>query len=320
MNNILSLQHKTIAKIKRLVIQHPQFEHAYHLMVDAYEMNRDMNIPQHLICVGESGTGKSTLKQEIAKSYPPLIHTNKTIIPVLVIDTPALPTVKNLAEAVLVKLGDPIFFRGSSIDKTNRIFILCKQCEVKLIIFDELQHFIDRGKTHNALQVSDWLKSIIDGTQISTVLMGLERSEQLLNINEQLRRRFSRRITLSPFTLHKQQDIQSFAGVLTILDNSLALPLPMDLKNSDLLKRLHFATNGIISYMVNLMLGAYEIAFENDKQGIDLFCLEHAFIRNIWVQGIEHLNPFNPQFKWQRLNKRGMPFHKQQAHYIKDIL
>lgn len=97
---------KTIARVKKLIVRHPQFEQAYQQILNAYEMNCQVKTPQHLICVGESGTGKSTLKQELEKAYPRYIEKESAVIPVLVINTPALPTVKNLAEAVLVKLGD----------------------------------------------------------------------------------------------------------------------------------------------------------------------------------------------------------------------
>ena len=40
---------------------------------------------------------------------------------------------------------------------------------------------------------ADWLKHLIDEVGVPTVLLGLPRLESLLQINEQLRRRFSRR-------------------------------------------------------------------------------------------------------------------------------
>lgn len=304
-----SLIHKTIAEIKQSVIIHPQFQQAYELIVNAYEMNCSVGVPQHLICVGESGTGKSTLKEQIAKSFPAVELEDQLIVPVLVIDTPPLPTVKNLAETVLVKLGDPLFHKGSAIDKTHRIHNFFSRLGVKLVIFDELQHFIDQGKVTSPLQVSDWLKALIDNTKISTVLMGLNRSEQLLQVNEQLRRRYSQKIDLKPFVLPDDQ--HNFVGVLVKLQEKLNMLEPIDLNDSDLIKRIYFATNGIIDYMVKLLLGAFEIAINKNLLGITKDCLEQAFIERIWVQGQDELNPFNYKFKWQKLDKRDMPFHKQ---------
>lgn len=159
------------------------------------------------------------------------------------------------------------------------------------------------------MQVSDWLKSLIDNTKVSTVLMGLNRSEQLLQVNEQLRRRFSQKIDLKPFVLPDDQ--QSFVGVLVKLQEKLNMLEPMNLNDSDLVKRIYFATNGIIDYMVKLFLGAFEIAINKKLLGITQDCLEQAFIERIWGQGHNDLNPFNSKFSWLRLDKRDMPFYKQ---------
>lgn len=120
-----------------------------------------------------------------------------------------------MVETVLVKLGDPSFYKGSTTDKTHRIKNYLEKLEVKLVIFDKLQHFIDQGKTSNTFKVADWLKTVIDNTKVSTVLMGLDCNEQLLQINEQLRRRFSRRIDLKLFVLPENQ--QCFIGILSKL-------------------------------------------------------------------------------------------------------
>ena len=71
--------------------------------------------------------------------------------------------------------------------------------------------------------------------------------------------------------------------------------------------------------MVKLLLAAYEIAYKSKLLGIDQNCLEIAFTKRIWVHGIDHLNPFNKAFKWLRLDKRGMPFHKQHIDNIRHI-
>lgn len=40
------------------------------MITEAYQMSCAVGVPQHLICVGDSGTGKSTLKQQMEKDYP----------------------------------------------------------------------------------------------------------------------------------------------------------------------------------------------------------------------------------------------------------
>lgn len=246
---------------RETVIHHPQFDSAYQGIMNANEMNKQIGVAQNLVCIGCSGTGKSTLKNIIERAYPIYETEDRRCIPILIVDTPALPTVKNMAESVLVKLGDAMFYRGSAMEKTFRILNFLEKCDVKLIIFDELQHFIDQGNTSSPRQVSDWLKTLIDKAGISTVLMGLECSEQILAINEQLRRRFSRRIDLKAFSISNAESSSTFIGVLMKIDEVLNLPQRIDFsKDPQRLEQLYFATNGIMDYMVKLLLGAYEVA------------------------------------------------------------
>ncbi|MBU1297081.1 MAG: TniB family NTP-binding protein [Gammaproteobacteria bacterium] len=303
-------QYKKLAMLRKLVINHPQFDKAYQAIVDSYQMKTYVDVPQNIICVGQSGTGKSTLKEKMKLAYPRVQGSEKITIPILVVDTPSVPTVKNIAEEMLIQLGDPQFNRGSAIDKTNRILNYINICEVKMVIFDELQHFIDQGKRRTPHEVSDWLKTVIDKAKVSTVLMGLDRSEEILRVNEQLRRRFSRRVDIRPFDINEKESRVSFIGVIQILDEKIELPNRIDLRDKGLIKSLYFATNGIIDYLVKLFIGAYEQAIKMSYNGLTMECFRIAFTECIWVEGIGKLNPFNENFIYEKLDQVGMPFHQ----------
>jgi hypothetical protein len=299
-----------IASLRKIIINHPQFENAYQAIVSAYQMKDKIDLAQNIICVGHSGTGKSTLKERMKLSYPVRQSTGKYIIPVLVVDTPSVPTVKNIAEEMLIQLGDAKFNRGSAIEKTNRILNYMDRCEVKMVIFDELQHFVDQGKKRTPYEVSDWLKTVIDKAKVSTVLMGLDRCEELLHVNEQLRRRFSKRVNIHPFDISDQDSRNSFIGVIKVLDEKVAMPNRMDIRSKDLIKSLYFASNGIIDYLVKIFIGAYEQAVVMGISELTNECFRKAFSENIWVDGVGDLNPFDKNFKNENLDKMGMPFHR----------
>jgi len=301
---------QTWASVSRLIIKHPAFNEAFQLLKEAYLFNEQTGLTKNYWVVGPTGTGKTTLMEMLVKEFPPVEHKFRQTIPVLAINIPALPTIKNLAEEMLVQLGDPFFHRGSAIDKTIRILHLIKASDVKLILFDEMQHFIDRGHKRAPAEVADWLKTLIDKAQVSTVIMGLERTQIILDANEQLRRRFCRRIDLKAFDLECPTSRSHFLGVIKKIDEALALPSPLDLQQDGMARQFHFATNGTMDYMVKLMLGAFQIAKSRNVPGIDLQCLEQAFSDTVWVEGIGRMNPFNPQFMGQRLDKRGMVFYK----------
>lgn len=305
-----SALNQTWAVVSRLIIKHPAFNEAYQLLREAYLFNQQTGLTKNYWVVGPTGTGKTTLMDMLVKEFPPVERVDRKSIPILAINIPALPTIKNLAEEILVQLGDPLFYRGSAIDKTIRILHLIKVCDIKLILFDEMQHFVDRGHKRAPAEVADWLKTLIDKAQVSTVIMGLERTQIILDANEQLRRRFCRRIDLKPFDLECPASRSHFLGVIKKIDEALAMSSRLDLQQDGIVRQLHFATNGTMDYMVKLMLGAYQIAVNRNLPGIDRQCLEQAFSNSIWVEGVGKMNPFNSQFIGQRLDKRGMVFYK----------
>lgn len=305
-----STLNQTWASVSRLIIKYPAFNEAYQLLKEAYLFNQQTGLTKNYWVVGPTGTGKTTLMDMLVKEFPPVERGDRKSVPVLAVNIPALPTIKNLAEEMLVQLGDPIFYRGSAIDKTIRILHLIKACDVKLILFDEMQHFVDRGHKRAPAEVADWLKTLIDKALVSTVIMGLERTQIILDANEQLRRRFCRRVDLKPFDLECPTSRSHFLGVIKKIDEALAMSSRLDLQQNGIVRQLHFATNGTMDYMVKLMLGAYQIAIKHQLPGIDRQCLEQAFSDSIWVEGVGKMNPFNPQFIGQRLDQRGMVFYK----------
>jgi len=299
-----------LATVSKLVISHPEFERAFSLLCEAYVLNTEVKLNRNYLVVGQTGTGKSTIKDMLEKKYPSYKKNNRTMIPVLTVNTPAKPTVKNMADEILLILGDPIFYRGSAVEKTSRILMLLKACEVKMVIFDEVQHFIDQGHRKLPYEVADWLKTLIDNAQVSAVLMGLERSEYILHANEQLRRRFCRRITLRPFDLKSTSNRANFIGVLNKLESSLNLAKSIDFQREKLIKPIYFATNGIMDYIVKLILGAYQVIQDRGKDVLDRKSFEEAFSEYVWVEGVGSLNPFHKDFIGEKLIKPGMPFHK----------
>lgn len=306
------MNHEFLNRLKDIeatTLYHEDFRKAIDAMDQAFQMKRDYGLSRHLLCVGQSGTGKSTLKKEMLQRYPNIQGQDRIYQPVLTVDTPSRPTVRNMAEALLIALDEPFYTRGSAIEKTNRIFTLMRQKGVEMLMVDELNHFVDRGKPSDICDVADWLKSVIDHTGVSCVLIGLQRCEAVLTYNEQLRRRFSVRLELHPFAIKRPEDLKQFASLIKMFDEMLALPDRVPI-TADFVTRTFFATNGIIDYVRKLLSGAAEYASLDGSRSITLAHMERAFTDFIWHRGIGRLNPFNPKFNNISLDKPGMPFHR----------
>lgn len=281
--------------------------------VDAVKVNlalfRETGIAQHLLVLGESGAGKSSLCRWIEQQYPKFTLPDRDVTPVLIVSVPSAATISSVASALLEKLGDPAATTGTVSAKTSRVITLCRACRVEMILFDEAQHIHDRGKATTHYMVGDWLKSLIDQTGVPTVFLGLPRLEQILQVNEQLRRRFSRRIRLALGQSDKSSIHAECLQLFRSLGSCLPLPLMCGQFGWDELgMRLHYASDGRVAYIKKLLATALRIALEMEVKEIGPQLLEQAFTEELWWEGVGKLNPFNPAFEFRRLDRGNEPF------------
>ena len=290
-------------------LQFPPFVSAFNEIERLVQLYRQTGIAQHLLVTGESGTGKTTLCKAMVERYPHASLPERDVIPVLFVPMPSTATIASVAEAMLRHLGDPAPTTGTTSAKTARVARLARACAVELILFDEANHIQDRGQLPTQYMVGDWLKSLMDDVQVPTVLLGLPRVENLLRVNEQLRRRFMLRLHLEfgkdPNHTIETQCLRLFTSLTP------SLPVPFNKGGttwSELAYRLHAATDGRVSYVKSLLIGAIRQIFEQDLQEITLAVLEAAFTSAIWPQGVGALNPFCANFDFRRLDRAGEPF------------
>lgn len=292
------------------LVHHLRFQKAFKEIARCHRMGRfRFDEPNCLLITAESGCGKSTLRNEYAKDYPRFEMEDRTAIPVLHLELPSQPTVKNVAERILIELGDPFAEKGSAEGKTARIVTLLKECRVELVILDEFQHFVDRSSEKVEYKVADWLKSLINASKVPFVLMGLPRCKRILDVNEQLRRRFLPRVELRRFHIRTKNERQQFAGILKSLEKALPLEAPSALTDTAVIPRIYYATHGIIDHTMKLVGESLNIVLSEHRPTIDQEVLRRAFERVIWAEASAQTNPFHSAFEERHLNKPGEPFH-----------
>jgi len=309
--NIDSEFFKKLTAVENLLIAHPSFERAVCHLQKTITLSSNGIEPRHALLLGESGTGKTWLAQHLASLYfqdGKGIDSPNTNNPVLLVNTPSIPTLKGLAEEILLALHDPLYCRGTASDKRQRALGLIKKCRVKLIVFDEFQHFLDHGWYNSLTSVTDWLKRFIDDAGIPCLLMGLPRCEEILQANEQLRRRFSTTLELPVFSIDTNDAEREFRAILNQIDRSLPTERKSGLAESDFARRLYFASNGLLGYLRKIITAAFEVTVQENRSMVDMQILEKVFTEVIWREGRNALNPFNPAFQFRRLCRVGEPF------------
>ena len=300
---------QTVIAFQKNLVHHTGYLTAMEKIGRCHRLGRHgLSEPSCLLITAESGCGKSTIREQYAKTYERYEADDRTVIPVLHLQLPSAPTIKNVAEKILIELGDPFAEKGSAEGKTARIVKLLKECGVELVILDEFQHFVDRSSEKVEYKVADWLKSLISESKVPFILMGLPRCQRILDVNEQLRRRFLPRVALHRFQADTPTQRKQFFTLLKGLEKCLPLEGRTALTDRAVTMRIYYATYGVIDHTMKLVSSALEIVLTEQLPTIDQDVLRRAFQEAIWKGAHDQDNPFHEAFKERALTGVGEPF------------
>lgn len=291
------------------ILQHRRLREVICLIAELHQYSLENVVGGGLLVSGPSGVGKTSLLRSYAGWFPADHQGKVSTYRVLSITTPSSPTVKSLAEAILVALGDPMARKGSAEEKTFRIYKLLAACNVELLIIDEFQHFYYTHSVIEFRRISDWLKNLISLSGLAVVLAGLPESEVVIKSNEQLNRRFSSRYYLSGFTGLDPDDFDEFRAILKVFDAKLPIRPLRPLHEANLARRFLVASNGLLDYVRKILETSVAVASSAAMPTLDLPIYALAFRRSVSADISDRLNPFHPESPLRILNKQGEPFY-----------
>lgn len=277
------------------LIRYPRFKELHRYIRECQELSRLSCEPQCMALEGVTGAGKSTLVRDYVALIPPVEEETGTRIPIFYAETPSPVTVKGMAATLLARLGDPAAERGTLWAMNFRLIKLIIACQVELVILDDFHHLIDKETDRTLDQVSDWLKVLIKETSVPFLVVGISgKVERILQANEQLSRLFAMRETLSPLCgdLADETSIAEFSRFVQYAEQAVETCLTAALPRLELLYRLHYATNGVVGNVMNLLRYAALIARQQQNNAIDLPILSTAFAKRLAKHLPDKLNPF----------------------------
>lgn len=249
------------------IIYHPRFQELHTRITDCLAATVEYGEPECLCLMGSTGVGKTTLVRSYVAAFPRRETERGTRSPVLYLETPHPITVKGMTSALLDALGDPLAFKGTQPEMNARLQNFLADCGVRLVILDDFHHLIDKQTNRILRDVSEWLKVLIKNTGIVYLVVGIEGEvERILNANKQLSRLFVREYLL-PFRwqLDEPESITDFARLMSYVQTVLEVKLTTAEPWPVLLFRIHLATGGVMSNIMNLFRQAVRI---QQRQGL----------------------------------------------------
>ncbi|MDP3087612.1 MAG: TniB family NTP-binding protein [Methylotenera sp.] len=308
----ITLEEALSFSLSKTLLTHSRFNQAITQIAELHHHCKQNRVGKGYMVIGPSGVGKSTVLNFYWKYFPIIHAKQKTIIPVLFILSPSAPSASNLAEAILLALGDPLAKRRSKSSTgeyfTNRVYELLLACEVEMILIDEVQHVSHVPSIFHYRVVTDWLKNMIEKTRIPVVIFGLEASELVVKSSEQLSRRFSSQLKISAFNLNDDQDFIEFRAVMKGLQEALPLSVAEPLYEANLARRFLVASNGLLGYLCPILEEAVVVATKAGLNQLDMQTYAAAFRNKVWSLVPDRLNPFHPESPLRMLNRPGEPY------------
>lgn len=259
-------------------VMHQQFQMAYDFARGIVE--RSVNGERLIaLLLGVPRVGKSLVSELLLADFPTNSGQGVQVIPIVRVVTPTRPTKKSMAEAIIGALDTRRYGRYSADQATARAIFLLKTAQVRVLLFDEIQHVVERNTEKSWYEVADWLKTLSDGLNLSLLLVGLPTAREMLSVNPQLRDRAISPHIIYPYNWNRPEDVAEFCRCLLSISQVLSqqgyvLPSMTDI---DLVRRCYAATQGRFGMVVKLFEEARHQAQKAKIKTITVQTLADAF-------------------------------------------
>lgn len=290
-----------------MFVSHPAAKCALEDAWSKVEIARTTGKPQVMLVTGETGSGKTTLAQQMARivrGEHQRKDDERTIVPVLDVWAPNHCTPYELCVQMLDSLGDPFPRKRPKAEVRKVVGILMDACEVRLVLFDNFQDVPARRASRGIDQLLCILRELIDASKALWVLFGTQDARRVVRSDRQIARRAPYEAHLEYFSVGNDAKSAYYIRILRAIDAWLPLAQPTDLL--ELKGLIHLATEGIFERLVGLFDIAWRIAVASEREQAQMEDFAKAFD---FIHGrTEGINPFKPDFQKRRLIREGEPY------------
>lgn len=227
--------------------------------------------PQNLLIVGPSNNGKTMIAEKFHRSHPQRISDDggHEIIPVLMVQMPAIATVNRLQTALLVTLGTPVGFYGRNDVREALTLRLMRTVGVRMLIIDEVHNLLGATASRQR-ELLNFLRFIGNDLRIPIVCLGIRDAYLAIRSDDQLENRFH------PLLLPAWELGEEFARLLASFETVLPLREPSHLSAAPLYELILRRSEGTIGEIAALLGSAAAAALLNGEESINCAGIERA--------------------------------------------
>ena len=214
MNAATSVGSMIRKNVETLIFDHLTFVEAATQIRKRVQDTLDGFNPCFEMLLGPSRCGKTEVLEAIAREFPPSATEGVRCFPVLIVYVPSGGGTRALDEAVIQALGVPVPKNLTGENGLKQfMFTQLKRANVRVILFDEASHLVEKGARIVSAAAGDWFKVLhTKAVNIGVVMSGVPRLKRLIDENVQLRNRVGRPIVLPPYRFDEPKHRRAFAN------------------------------------------------------------------------------------------------------------
>lgn len=206
-----------LKRFKRFTIRHASYNGALDTLHRAIESGKITGENCGAVLLGESGTGKSRICDQLTNEFPhPKWAKSEDIqklVPVVKCVVPNDATVKSLMARIL--RGFEAYHNYQNQEEMEYcLFQTLINCKTKLLILDEWPHLYRSGTSRAIKNAADFAKVLTDLFKRPVFLVGETDAEAAIDSRSALADRFPYRALLKPFSLETPESYNEFSKVL----------------------------------------------------------------------------------------------------------
>jgi hypothetical protein len=227
--------------------------------------------PQNLLIVGPSNNGKTMIAEKFHRTHPQRMSEDgeHEVIPVLVVQMPAVATANRLYTALQMALGTPVGFYGRHDAREALTLRLMRSVGVRMLIIDEVHNLLGATAMRQR-ELLNLLRFIGNDLRIPIVCLGIRDAYLAIRSDDQLENRFH------PLLLPAWESGEEFARLLASFETVLPLREPSDLTAPPLYELILRRSEGTIGEIATLLNSATMAALMNGEERISYAVIERA--------------------------------------------
>jgi Bacterial TniB protein len=227
--------------------------------------------PSNLLIIGPTNNGKTMIAEKFRRAHPARTSDDgeREIVPVLMVQMPAEPTVARFHGALLAALNTPVGGHGSSQRKEAFALRLLREVGTRLVIIDELHNLL-AGTARRQRELLNLLRYLGNELRIPIVCLGTKDAYLAVRTDDQLENRFH------PFLLPRWEDDAELGRLLVSFEAMLPLCEPSHLGSPAMRALVIRHSEGTIGEVAMLLVQAATTALLAGRERIDAASLETA--------------------------------------------